>query len=88
MDIAELSRALVAWRYGLVRQEVDLLEHVALGLTNAEIAEISQVAEETTVKNRLRVVFQKLGVHNRSRAAAVALRFGLGFKLGPPRQVE
>jgi len=84
MDIAEVTRALVAWRYGLVRQEVYLLEHVALGLTNAEIAEISQIAEENTVKNRLRVVFQKLGVDNRCRAAAVALRFGLGFKVGPP----
>ena len=80
VNIAEISRALVAWRYGLLQQEVELLEYVALGLTNAEIAARSKVAEEATIKNRLRVVFHKLGVANRNRAAAIAFRYGLGVE--------
>jgi DNA-binding NarL/FixJ family response regulator len=73
----ELGRALVAWKYSLNRYEVLLLELIAAGLTNAEIAARMSVAEENTIKQRLRVLFKKLGVRHRVQTAAIAARFGI-----------
>jgi|SRR5579871_3334163 len=73
----ELGRALVAWKYDLSRMEVRLLELIAEGLTNCEIAERMEVAEESTIKQRLKVVFRKLNVRHRVQAASVAARFGI-----------
>jgi len=49
---------------------------VAMGLSNKEIAE--QLAySEKTVKNYLSVIFQKLGIRDRTQAAIFAFRHGL-----------
>jgi DNA-binding NarL/FixJ family response regulator len=76
-DPRELGRAMVAWQYDLSREDVRLLEHVARGLTDSEIAARMRVAEQNTVKNRLRKLYIKLGVHNRTQAAIVAALYGL-----------
>lgn len=77
-DPKEFGRAIAAWTYGLSRQEVTLLEHIARGLTNGEIAEQLGVAEENTVKNRIKAVFKKLGVDNRVQAAQIPTYYGFG----------
>jgi ATP/maltotriose-dependent transcriptional regulator MalT len=54
---------------GLSDREVEVLEHAATGMTNAEIGEALYISPRT-VAQHLRSVYNKLGVN--SRAAAVA----------------
>ena len=61
---------------GLTLREIQLLRLVATGLSNKEIAEALCLAE-STVKNRLSLLFEKLGVKDRTQAAIYALMHGL-----------
>jgi DNA-binding CsgD family transcriptional regulator len=65
---------------GLTRREAEVLAWVALGKTNAEIADILQMRPRTVHKH-LDHVFDKLGVENRTAAAARALTW---VNAGPP----
>ena len=56
----------------LTDRESDVLNHLAQGLTNKEIAE-KLVITTNTVKRHLKAIFEKLDVHTRSAAAAKAL---------------
>jgi two-component system nitrate/nitrite response regulator NarL len=60
----------------LTRRELEMLELLADGLSNADIAGRLFVSPET-VKAHLRNMFGKLGVSDRTAAVAVALRKGL-----------
>jgi DNA-binding NarL/FixJ family response regulator len=53
-------------------REREVLAHVAVGLTNSEIAEALFLAE-STVKSHLSSAFGKLGVRSRREAAALVL---------------
>jgi len=57
----------------LSAREWKVLELIAQGLTNAQIAEALSVSENT-VKFHLQNIFQKLGVNNRTEAAGVYFR--------------
>lgn len=57
-------------------RELDVLSHVALGLTNAEIAQRLQL-RETTVKSYLNTAMSKLDSSTRSRAVIAARRAGV-----------
>lgn len=61
---------------GLTSREIDLLRLVATGLSNKEIAQQLKLAE-STVKNRLSLLFDKLEVKDRTQAAIYALSHGL-----------
>ena len=61
---------------GLTDRELALLQLVANGLSNKEIAEKLGLAE-STVKNRLSILFQKLDVKDRTQAAIYAMTHGL-----------
>jgi DNA-binding CsgD family transcriptional regulator len=65
---------------GLTRRENEILEWVARGKTNPEIAVILGIAP-TTVRRHLENVYAKLGVH--TRTAAVTRCLGV---LGRERQ--
>jgi DNA-binding NarL/FixJ family response regulator len=54
-------------------REIEVLECVADGMTNKEIATRFGIAEET-VKTHLKHLYEKLGVADRAQAVAVALR--------------
>ena len=73
----ELGQALIAWRYQLSREEVQLLQQIAEGFTNPEIAEILGVAEEKTVKSRIHRLYAKLGATGKVRASVLAAQFEL-----------
>ena len=64
VDIAQA----VSSREGLSEREIEILHHVARGLSNAEIAEELFISEGT-VKWHLNNVFSKLGVKSRTQAA-------------------
>lgn len=57
---------------GLTPREAEILLWVAQGKTNPEIATILEIGL-TTVKKHLEAIFAKLGVENRTSAAALAL---------------
>jgi DNA-binding NarL/FixJ family response regulator len=61
---------------GLTSREIDLLRLVATGLSNKEIATQLNLAE-STIKNRLSLLFEKLDVKDRTQAAIYALSHGL-----------
>jgi predicted ATPase/DNA-binding CsgD family transcriptional regulator len=62
-------------RSRLTRRELEVLQLVAQGLTNREIAR-SLVVSHRTVKRHLDNIFAKLDVSSRTAAAAVGLRSG------------
>lgn len=77
LDRAAQLRAPAASRpAGLSAREVEVLQLVAQGKTNREIAE-ALVLSERTVINHVSHIFIKTGTDNRAGAAAYALRYGL-----------
>jgi DNA-binding NarL/FixJ family response regulator len=62
-------------------RERQVLDHVAAGLTNSEIAE-SLFLSESTVKSHLSTAFAKLGVRSRKEAAALVLDPDQGPAMG------
>jgi NarL family two-component system response regulator LiaR len=62
---------------GLTEREGEVLNLIAQGLTNREIAE-NMVISEKTVKTHVSNLLDKLGLEDRTRAAIWALKHGLG----------
>ncbi len=71
-DAAQASDVLAQ----LTRREREVLELVAQGLSNKEIAR-ALVITTNTVKRHLKSIFEKLGVHTRAAAAAKAISAGV-----------
>jgi DNA-binding NarL/FixJ family response regulator len=61
---------------GLTSSEVEVLRMVAEGSSNKEIAHQLDLAL-STVKNKLTVIYEKIGVESRAQATAFAIRHGL-----------
>ncbi len=61
----------------LTARERDLLELIARGLTNGEIAQRLALSEKT-VRNHITSIFSKLQVPNRSQAIVLAREMGCG----------
>jgi DNA-binding NarL/FixJ family response regulator len=64
-------------RYGLSELELKVLRLVAEGLNNEEISRLTKLARET-IKGHLKALFRKLQVKNRTEAAVLAVREGIG----------
>ena len=75
-QFAELSRELETRGTGMDEDELDILRLLSQGATNAEIAEKTHWSE-VSVKRKLQVIFDKLGVADRTSAAVEAVRRGL-----------
>lgn len=63
-------------RISLSERESDILNLIAQGLNNADIAARLYLSEGT-VRNYTSAIFSKLGVSDRTQAAVAALRYGL-----------
>ena len=61
---------------GITRREMEILELVAQGMTNREIAEKLFVSENT-VKTHCSRAFDKLGARRRTEAVQMGKKFGL-----------
>ena len=61
---------------GLTRREVDVVQHIAAGHSNSEIAAALFVSE-ATVKTHINHVFAKTGVRDRAQLVGYAFRTGL-----------
>lgn len=62
---------------GLTERELEVLDLLAQGLPNSQIAE-RLVISPNTVKRHLKAIFEKLGVRTRAAAAARAIEAGRG----------
>lgn len=60
-------------------RELDILEHVAKGMSNKMIAKTLSITDGT-VKLHVKAILRKLGIHSRVEAAIIALEHGLGKK--------
>jgi DNA-binding NarL/FixJ family response regulator len=63
--------------YNLTQREHDILELLAEGRANRDIAQRLYLSEKT-VKAHLAAIFRKLGVTNRTQAAMMAVQMGVG----------
>lgn len=66
----------VASSINLSRREREVLQHLASGLSNPELAELLHLSRHT-VKQHTSTVYRKLGVRNRAEAAVRAQELGL-----------
>jgi pimeloyl-ACP methyl ester carboxylesterase/DNA-binding CsgD family transcriptional regulator len=62
----------------LTEREIEILDWIARGQTNAEIAEALQISGKT-VRNHISSIFSKLGVTHRAQAIVTARKAGLGL---------
>ena len=69
----------------LTSREKEVLELVAQGRKNGEIARVLALSEKT-VRNYLSVIFDKLAVSGRSQAIVVAREAGFGFQSQRPER--
>lgn len=60
----------------LSRREIEVLELVARGLSNKQIAYTLEITE-TTAKNHVQHILQKLGAQDRTQAATAAIQRGI-----------
>jgi DNA-binding NarL/FixJ family response regulator len=74
-DITERKRAQLV-RESLTPREVEVLRLLAFGRTNREISE-RLCFSLSTIKNHVRGILEKLGVRDRTEAAARAVELGL-----------
>ena len=61
----------------LTRREMEILEHVAKGMSNKVIANALNITDGT-VKLHVKAILRKLGVDSRVKAAVIAVEHGLG----------
>jgi DNA-binding NarL/FixJ family response regulator len=66
----------------LTRREMEVLELLAAGRTNRQIAQDLGVAEKT-VRNHVSAILAKLHANDRTEAALIAARHGLGPRILP-----
>lgn len=67
---------------GLTAREEEILKLLATGESNREIGKRLFISEQT-VKNHVASIFRKLQVNDRTKAALLAVRLGLGGKTPP-----
>jgi DNA-binding NarL/FixJ family response regulator len=81
---AAANRAEPTGLVALTPRELEVLEMISLGLTNAEAAQRLEVSVHA-IKFHLAAIYSRLGVNNRTEAAVTYLR-SMNTGLGPTPQ--
>lgn len=74
-DLAKERKPETASPVALSRRELEVLELIARGSSNKEIARALKISDQT-VKNHITSIMRKLGVNDRTQAVVYALRRG------------
>lgn len=72
-DLMQSGKNFDCHDYGISEKELELIEQVALGLSNKEIAE-KLFLSEGTVRNYISVILEKLGLRDRTQLAVFYYR--------------
>ena len=80
---AEIDPAILEDKLAITYRESEVLLWIAHGKTNREIADILEMSPRT-VNKHLEQMYPKIGAHNRTTAASVAIQTLLGGQLGRP----
>ncbi|MGH7832128.1 MAG: response regulator [Candidatus Binatia bacterium] len=73
----EEKKKKLSQKYSLTEQELRILSLLAEGLSNEDISRLVNLSRET-IKMHLKSLFRKLQVKNRTEAAVLAVREGIG----------
>ena len=69
----------------LTRRQRQVLQQAALGLSNRQIGEVLEIAEQT-VKNHLSIAMRKMALHDRTHAVVIAIGQGwISLPIGEPK---
>jgi len=74
-DISSMGRAIETVIAPLTRRETQILDYVAEGNTNKQIADILGISEQT-IKSHVSAILRKLNANDRAHAVALAIRNG------------
>jgi two-component system response regulator DegU len=74
-DIASMGKAMETVAAPLTSRETQILNYVANGNTNKQIASILQISEQT-IKNHVSAILRKLNANDRAHAVVLAIRHG------------
>jgi DNA-binding NarL/FixJ family response regulator len=74
-DIAFLGKAIEEIVAPLTKRETQILNYVANGYTNKQIASHLQISEQT-IKNHVSAIMRKLNANDRAHAVVLAIRHG------------
>jgi DNA-binding CsgD family transcriptional regulator len=77
LSLVESAAGIGANEHGLTEREAQVLDWIAQGMSNQEIAESAYVSINS-VKTYIRSAYRKIGVKSRSQAVAWAVRRGYG----------
>jgi DNA-binding NarL/FixJ family response regulator len=75
-EVGKCLAASLQQRHGLTEREIEVLQHVAAGLRNKQIAH-KMALSEFTVKAHVKRVLEKLQVADRTHAVTIALKRGI-----------
>ena len=75
-DLARSKRRFSSVEFPLSTRETQILEQIAQGKSNKEIASSLAISEQT-VKNHITSILNNLNAHDRTQAVVIGLRKGL-----------
>jgi DNA-binding NarL/FixJ family response regulator len=74
-DFASMGKALETVAAPLTTRETQILNYIANGNTNKQIAAVLQISEQT-IKNHVSAILRKLNANDRAHAVVLAIRHG------------
>jgi len=84
-DIVSMGKTMATVTASLTKRETQILNYVAGGNSNKQIASILEISEQT-IKNHVSSILRKLNANDRAHAVALAIRNGLISAEGNSRE--